>query len=609
MRVRQRLFCFSRGEREHVVTQQYKVWLVAPDDTLLDVSDGTNYLCDTQGLHDLPQREMLSSPGYQAGSHFYGSRALPRTFSLTIHIEAGEETWPVRNAAHNAARDDLIRFLPEGELIRVRTQYLGTSGYWEIEAFVQQLLWQQGTPSYIATLIAPDPRLKSTILKQTSPFPLTLPDGSWTDRTFTVDVGGNVPTEPLLLITPTAAKTSAAGAWLYVREYTVTNPTDKELLDYPICLNFNFAAAISGGKLLSNYNDLRVFANDVEQDRWLGNEGLSTGKIWVYLDLPADDSITVRVIYGWSGAPTRPNSTLGPIFDLDSSDNAHWVYDGAFMDPLGSFVGSRTTASVHGWKWNVHQKQALGFVPLQAHIGSMFRVNPDDPNAVNAAGAYVGGLGAVRVQGYAGAALHHPLLIDHVVFSGVYRYDSTEMKLTLRGYDIETGALTDVWDNPGSSPLVNATFGPITHNFTKPMEAVVFALRSMSVHDTNANYAPTAGADYVEVWFPNDGYPTADAPSELGVYFLDFTITNNTTGDEVRLRGIITKVGAVWQTAEIDFEEMLATMAGEPFYYAVDIGPVRPRWFRLKPGENSITISDEAVVGLEVRLSWRDRRL
>ncbi|MDQ3705209.1 MAG: hypothetical protein M3437_08320 [Chloroflexota bacterium] len=197
-----------------MATQEHKVWLIAPDDTVLDISDGLNFLSETQGRHDLPQREMLTSPGYQAGSYFFGSRALPRTISLTVHIEAGSEEWPIRNAAHNAARDALIRFLPEGELIRVRTQYLGTSGYWDIEAFVQQLVWTPGTPEYVATLIAPDPRLKSTILKQTAPFPLTFPNGGSPSRTFNVDVGGNVPTAPLLLITPTAPKTSVAGAWL-----------------------------------------------------------------------------------------------------------------------------------------------------------------------------------------------------------------------------------------------------------------------------------------------------------------------------------------------------------------------------------------------------------
>lgn len=585
-----------------MVTQPYKVWLIRPDDTVLDVSDGVNFLCDTQGLHDFPQREMLTSLGHQAGSYFYGSRALPRTFSMTVSIEAGSETWPVRNAAHNAARDDLIRFLPEGKLIRVRTQYLGTSGYWDIEAFVQQFLWTPGTPDYVATLIAPDPRLKSTLLKQTSPFPLALPDGGSPSRTFNVEVGGNVPTAPRLLLTPTAAKTSAAGAWLYVREYTIENPTDKELLDYPVYLPFNFSAALAASKLKANYSDLRVFANDVEADRWLGNRGSTSGKIWVYLDLQPDTTQIVRVIYGYTGASVRVNSSAGPIFDLDSSDNAHWVYDGAFTDPSG-----RPTTYSH--KWNVHSKDALGFQPFLQHHTGFYRTNSDFADAVNAAGAWVLGSGGVRVQGYSGMALHHPLRIDHVVFSGAYRYDSALMKLTLRAYDIDQGTLTDVWDNTGSSPSARATFGPITHTFTKPMEAIAFALRSATVHDTPGANNPQAGADYVEAWFPAGGSPTVDSPSELGVYFLDFTITNNTTGDVVRLQGIITKVGGVWQTAELDFEEMLASMAGEPFYYAVDIGPARPEWFRLEPGTNSITITDEAVVGLEVRLSWHDRRL
>lgn len=586
--------------------QPYKVWLIAPDGAVLDISDGEYYLCDVQGLHDLPAREPLASQGYASGSVFFGSRSLPRQFSLTVHIVAGENQAPIRNAAHNAARDALIRSLPEGELVTVRTTYIGNSGLWDIDAFVQQLQWQPGSISYTGTLLAPDPRLRYSVMKQADTYPAVLPNNGLDTVSFTATPGGNVSAHPTVQITPTAAKQSR---WNYMREYVVTNPSSAQLTNYPVAVAFDFAGAVAAGKCRADGGDIRVVANNQMIDRWFGNITTSTGRIWVYLDMPPASTVGVQVVYGYAAAPAWVNASAGPMFDLGLSVNAAWTYNGAFMDPPGA-------PSSRSWPWAVHATQSTGFQPIRQHLPGIAptfihwrQSYVQYPTAVNAAGGYVPG--AARVQGYVGLALHHPLKIASVVHGGAAQYDPALVKLTLRGYDASTGALTDVWDFAGAIATALRDYGSnITTTFDQPVDAVAFALRSLSAHDIAASPPTIAGADYVEVHFPAGSYPFGNTPPETAIYMLECTVTNVSTGDLVRLNGLITRVASVWQTVQLDFENLTVTMAGEPFYYALDIGPIRADWLKLRPGvANQITVQDVAVQGLEVRVFWRDRRL
>lgn len=589
--------------------QPYKVWLVASDGTTLDISDGVNYLSDVHGLHNLPAREALASQGYQSGSSFYGERLLPRQFSITIHIVAGDNLSPIRNASHNAARDALIRFLPSGELIRLRTQYLGSAASWDIEVFVGPLDWQEDSISYTAPLQAFDPRLTYIFQKQIDPYPITLPSNGSDTVSFTATPGGNVPAHPIVQLTPTAAKDTGQDYWHYMREYTITNPSNVDLVAYPVSVPFDFAGAIAASKCRGDGGDIRVFANDNTQDRWLAMASGMPGQIWVSLDLPPSSSSTVRVIYGYLSVTPWVNSTDGPMFDLVLSNNTSWVYNGAFMDSQG-------LPSSRARQWNVHSKSALGYVPLDHHLtGSPWieRLGEGWTGAVNAAGAYVPG--AYSVQGYCGMALHHPLKISSVAHKGYVWYDPALTKLTLRTYDDRNGQLTDVWEMGSAIPSQLMGYAgtdgfPLVQTFSSPVAAVVFALRSLSVHTVPADPPTIAGADYVEAHFPLASVPTVTEGPEVSLYYLDCELRNLTTGDVVRLQGVIIRVGGVWQTVEIDFEDRTVVMAGEPFYYALDIGPVREDWFKLKPGvANQIEVSDVAVSGLEIRMFWYDRRL
>jgi hypothetical protein len=326
--------------------------------------------------------------------------------------------------------------------------------------------------------------------------------------------------------------------------------------------------------------------------------------LWVEVDLPETGTITIEVLYGYASAPAWVNSTLGPIFSKLLSTNAQRTYSGGFKD----LPGVPTSKSQ---QWNIHTAQSTGMTAIDEYLPSPF---PQNANGVNAAGGKIPA--TVTVQGYAGLARHEEIGITSVTHSGYYLYNQDQVKLVLRGYDGATGILTDFWEL-ALSDLVEppSAYGPITTNFPTPMDAVVFALRSASVHQGVQGYR--AGATLVTLTLDSTKTPVvtgagSGTTNETEIYMLEMEIENDTTGQEIHLFGVITKSGGVWNSVQLDLREnqQFVVMGVEDFYYAFSmVPPYRARWLELQPGSNTIRIRDEDVVGLEFYMEWRGRRL
>ena len=585
--------------------QEHKVYIWKKEATgsfvRLDISDGINYSTNLIGLHDLPSRNIIASEGYQGGSVIVDAKQIPRQFVAQIHINAGEDVWPIRNAAHNAARDQLIQWLVEGTEVRVDSEYLGTAGTWAILAVVQQMTYTPDTANYEATFLAASP-----VMKQSGGdfVTRTLPVGGGGDEdVFFMNVGGNIATRPYVIITPTAGKSAY---WNYRRRWTATNVRDVDIKGYPIALNFDFAAAISAGKLRSDGGDLRVKVGNRFVDRWFGNFPDAAGLIWAYVDLPpssAEESVEIEVLYGAPAATPWQNSGEPPIFDLDfidpasSSGNTRWRYAGAFMDSLNNITG-RT------WQWNLHYTNSQGIAAIRRSMGTPWEPGPGN-STVNVAGAEVPE--ANQVQGYAGIAFHHPLWIVNVSHHGYTQTDTTKEKLVLRARTPD-GTLEDVWEQGTDTHTTLTEYGPLNTSFAAEREAIVFALRSLTYHTDIAGALGAADRVTLTISTP----PALSGPSaEEEIYMLDFTMSNEMTGDVLHLFGTIDSDGAGgWRSVEIDMENQLVTMNGQPFYYALTVGPpIHADWFRLIPGSNRIHLRDVAVAGLSIEIDWSNQRV
>ena len=111
----------------------------------------------------------------------------------------------------------------------------------------------------------------------------------------TVTNDGNKVGFPRIRVKPTQAKANAAG-YKYMRWMPVYNPSSQSFSNFPfdIC-NAAFAtdALVAASKMLATGDDLRVFVDGAEANRWL--DGINTGntKVWVNLNLSPGVNLTI----------------------------------------------------------------------------------------------------------------------------------------------------------------------------------------------------------------------------------------------------------------------------------------------------------------------------
>lgn len=94
----------------------------------------------------------------------------------------------------------------------------------------------------------------------------------------TITVGGTDETRLIANITPTG---NPAAGYLYHSLYKLVNITTSNYGGmYPHCMTVDTATLVSAGKMLSSCNDLRVFVNNRQVNRWIVNENTATTKVW-----------------------------------------------------------------------------------------------------------------------------------------------------------------------------------------------------------------------------------------------------------------------------------------------------------------------------------------
>lgn len=154
-----------------------------------------------------------------------------------------------------------------------------------------------------------------------------------------LDILGEYPVTPDLYIRPTAPRAAPAAnvGWKYRRRYTISNASDRALINHPYAINFGPTnTLVSASKLLASGNDLRVWRDGGEVARTLNTVNSATDCLaWLAIPyLAAGGSMVVDVVYGNSAAGAPPTLTAGidlPAFDIAAtgggrSTNTSWVY-------------------------------------------------------------------------------------------------------------------------------------------------------------------------------------------------------------------------------------------------------------------------------------------
>lgn len=447
---------------------------------------------------------------------------------------------------------------------------------------------------------------------------------------------------------PTASKTGYA----YRRWIRVQWGAENGYLQYPVDItNDSLAtnALVTATKMQADGDDLRVWVDGVEVDRWLDGINTSTTKVWVNLDfepyqvadlataiagagtvaeIEVDDDISgfpdsgflligseiftytgknnyektftgctraqrgtsaaahsvgadvewiqhdVWILYGNASA-TAPvaDDTYKPMFSLASSNNTSWVY---------TEFGENGTQRSGRWTW----------VPFSTSV--KYTAN----RGTNASPYSEIGVQTTYFKGK--WYIYNPMLISNINFTNGEKYITS----ALGGWQASIISSDDgeTWDVEDTITIPSASFTWESWSDSEAIANRKFAGLSLgAVGGTPGSTAYLEAADCtVSLW----DSPDITIGAEAANYDLDCTITNETTGEAIRLTFpfLTTSVNAV----EVNTEEFIV------FEYENDklifsaltlVGGPRKHWLRLAPGNNTIRYNEVGATNC-VSLSW-----
>lgn len=126
--------------------------------------------------------------------------------------------------------------------------------------------------------------------------------------TITVTVSGNVNSQPIIKITPTGAK---SGDYAYKLPVVTYNQAGTALSVYPVDLAtdsgtgvWSTTAAVSGGTIQADGDDLRVMLGGMENDRWLQGMNSGTTRVWTNLSYAPYTALYLQAAVSASGTPS-----------------------------------------------------------------------------------------------------------------------------------------------------------------------------------------------------------------------------------------------------------------------------------------------------------------
>jgi hypothetical protein len=496
-----------------------------------------------------------------------------------------------------------------------------------------------------------------------------------------VNNGGGDDAFPILKIKPTLAKTG----YTYRRWCPVRWKVHEDCRKYPVDIvgaGLSTASLISGAKMQSDGDDLRVQINGVEAERWIGNLNTATSRVWVTLDWQAKVEIPLRdaiassgsvsaiyfdsvyadlvdqlpdegilmidseafnytwkssgsnsvhgvtrathetsmaahsvgatvwlvqhdiwLIYGNSSA-TAPTQTddLKPLFNLDSSTNTSWVF--------ANFVDQ---SQLRPGQWSVHGKTGRVY-----HYGGNHGASASLHSEL--------GLGVLKQWGQTASPIYaarrfaqNVVGITNVNFTNGEMYatdkttwygaiDTEQQRFHYTAFE-EVAALTaptvdETWQSWSKNQALSS-FVDWAGNTRYPLSV---ALRLVVTYNGDDLFQAFIEASDVTLTLDSTYAPTVTLGSEIGsgVYSLDATITNNTTGDAISVKFVL----KLNEQLEIDTDLKTVTYLADgsnQFSALVIEGGIRRDWLPLVPGNNTLQFDEATASGLVIDLEWTER--
>jgi hypothetical protein len=316
---------------------------------------------------------------------------------------------------------------------------------------------------------------------------------------------------------------------------------------------------------------------------------------------------TVRLIqhdiwlcYGDSGlgAPDSDDSRK-PIFELDSSSNTEWDYD--------EFQSSETARAAQ-WEAGVVKSRVPG------EETDWYTANQEtDADPAEEMGLRVGAYdNRGRWRGDRGLVvwtLSQPCGIDEVTASGeYYRYGSAWPKVGLQ-YGTGSGRrikYKSQWELSSPTEDTWTAWNKPSESLGATAVSIQFFING-SVGSGEDNRACLEAAD-VTVSFDSDVVPTVAIGAEQGGYELDCRITNNETGEWIKLHVVVDTNETI--IVDTEAKTVVYDADGSNYLPSISFSSVRQQWLKLLPGQsNELQFDDTGTQGVTFVTKWRDRHL
>lgn len=509
-------------------------------------------------------------------------------------------------------------------------------------------------------------------------FALYVPDPIWRRETETVDIwnvtangqtkkitlSGNRGAYPIFEVTPTAPHSSATGL-AYECFCPIYNPGLKTFIDYPFDVAgaaFDTATLVTAGKMQVDGDDLRVYVDGVEVDRWLSGMNGANTKVWINLGLSAQKEGSIAAAIADAGAITTidlsssldgwPAAGMGMIgaemFSWTGKDNTSKQLTGVTREIKGSTAAAHSIGDTIRWiEHDITIK--YGNSSLSAPVVDSTRqpmINLD--TSTNASWDYdeFADTAGLRSGGWSTAHTLYGLI--YTANHKSYADPASEMGVNvLRNLPPQAGggpswaywrlynpAGITAWNfsngenyNDGTPDMYDARLRSSVDGWTWTDDYAIPAPNSLSTWKTwNDNRATLAieTAYYVQLYtsmsfvadsrtevadvtvtLDSDGIPQASMLAEISVYQLACRISNNDTGEYINIDFTM----SFNETLQIDTEAHTVTYLKDNsnVFNALKPPPARNEWLKLAYGANELQYTEIEVAGVTIVSRYRER--
>jgi len=307
----------------------------------------------------------------------------------------------------------------------------------------------------------------------------------------------------------------------------------------------------------------------------------------------------VRLFYGNSAlsAPVQTDKNK-PVFELDASTNSSWVY-ADFATEAGGRAGA----------WTPSVLKAKGDDTDTYTADHAADADPASEMGMTIA-SYKNGAKDVGEDGVVVWTIDHPCGVTTVSTSGEkYRSDGDWPSVAALQVPKKSGKKkkkkwTNVWNEatPGSEDSWTA----FTQN-SVALGGTYNSLRYALDGSIGGGDGYLAHLEISDVTLALTGTPTVSMGGEQSsTYELAATITNNLTGESIKLQGAIPLNDKL--IVDTESKRVYLNSDGSPLLSYLSWDAVRFDWLKLLPGQaNTLQYDEDGAQGLTVTIKWRDR--